>query len=102
MKHLLYVAALALLLPLSSYSEDTPAPKPLNAQSVRVLLYVSGSERCLDYTDVSRVLCSEPLKIVFETLDGYLVVHQGAYTVIQSKPAFAEHQARGVKFYDVK
>ena len=102
MKTLTLLCAAALMFPLALRSEDFISPKPANAQSVRVLLYINGSSRILDYGDVARVHCSEPAKIVFETVDGFMVVHQGAYTVVQPRPIFTEHHARGVKFYDAK
>lgn len=84
-------------------AEDLLSPKPVGGtQPIRVLLYINGSPRVLDYADVARVLCSEPSKIVFETFDNCVVVHQGAYTVIQQQSSFTEHHARGVRFYDVR
>jgi hypothetical protein len=84
-------------------AEDLLSPKPPGGtQPIRVLLYIEGSSGTLDYPDVMKVLCSEPAKIVFETFDNCVVVHQGAYTVIQQRTSFSEHQARGVRFYDVK
>lgn len=93
----------SLTLPFLASAEDLISPKPVGGtQPIRVLLYINGSPRVLDYTDVAKVLCSEPAKIVFETFDNCVVVHQGAYTVIQQQASFTEHHARGVRFYDVR
>jgi hypothetical protein len=104
MKHILTCAAAVLLLNISSVpaAEDLISPKAVGNQGIRVMLHINGNPRWIDYPDVYRVLCSEPLKIVFETIDGCVVVHQGTYTVIQQKAAFTEHVSRGVRFYDAK
>jgi hypothetical protein len=96
-------AGLALLLfAREAQSDDRMSPKPTGVQTARVLLHVAGSDRVIDFNDVSKVLCSEAAKIVFETHDGHVVVHQGTYTLIQQRNSFNEHQARGIRFYDAK
>lgn len=104
MKRVLIAAATFILASTSlTFAEDIASPKPVgSSQPIRVLLYINGSPRILDYADVARVLCSEPSKIVFETFDNCVVVHQGAYTVIQQQTSFTEHHARGVRFYDAR
>ena len=86
----------------SAAVEDLVSPKAVGNQGIRVLLHINGNPRSIDYSDVYRVLCSEPQKIVFETIDGFVVVHQGTYTVIAQKAPFQEHHSRGVRFYDAK
>lgn len=83
-------------------AEDLLSPKPASSHAIRVLLYIPGGDRMIDYPDVLKVLCSSPQQIAFETQDGYTVVHQGAYTLIQQRAAFAEHVTRGIRFYDAK
>ena len=78
------------------------SPKAVGAQGIRALLFIPGSERLIDYPDVLKVLCSNAQEIAFETVDGQVVVHHGAYTLIQQRSAHAEHTSRGVRFFDVK
>jgi hypothetical protein len=83
---------------------DLKAPKPVNFQSMRVLLYVPGSARMLDYPDVCEILCCDQGEITFETHDGFIITHQGAFTVMQAKNSIksVQHPKRGPRFYDAK
>jgi hypothetical protein len=81
---------------------DLLAPKTAGAQALRVLLHIGAGERLIDYPDVSKVLDCGDAQITFETHDGLIVTHRGAFTLIQQRSSFDAHQSRGVRFYDAK
>jgi hypothetical protein len=105
MKALLFplLAACAVLaLPLRG---DTPpdllSPKSENPRLLRILLYIPGSARLIDYPDVEKILCCEKESITFETMDGHVVLHRGPFTVIQPRNATAA-TSDGSKFFNPK
>jgi hypothetical protein len=102
MKTLLALATLAFTL--TAVAEDHAAPKPISTHLLRVLLHVQGAARALDYTDVVKVHCCNAQSISFETYDGFIVAHQGPYTLIGPKNEL--HHGKGVlagtHFYDPK
>jgi hypothetical protein len=97
-------AALAsFCLAVTSFAQEMSAPKPLPGRACRILLYIKGSDRVLDYHDVIKVHAAEPNAVTFETTDGFIVVHQGAFTLIGPKTEFADHTRAGrVRFFDPK
>ena len=92
------------MLAASSLGEDLVSPKPAPGRLCRVLLYVSGSNRALDYPDVMKVHARTDSSITFETADGYIVMHQGPFTLIGPKGEFADHAAAGgrSRFFEAK
>jgi hypothetical protein len=101
------VLACSLLLGPASAEDSRPdlkSPKPDNFGPIRVLLHIAGSPRLIDYSDVCKILCSDPGQITFETNDGYVVTHQGAFTVIQQRATISSPASnpRGPRFYDPK
>jgi hypothetical protein len=108
MKPLLASLVVALITAHIAHSEDLRpdlrAPKPEGFRNMRVLLYVPGSARLLDYPDVSEILCCDQGQITFETVDGFIITHQGAFTIMQAKNSVKalQHPLRGPRFYDSK
>lgn len=80
---------------------DLRSPKSENPRLLRILLYVPGSARLIDYPDVEKILCCEAARITFETQDGHVVMHQGPFTVIQPRNATAATRD-GSRFFDPK
>lgn len=96
---------LALLCSLTvALADDSQAPKPTTTYLFRVLLHIQGSARSLDYTDVVKLHCCAPNAITFETYDGFIVAHQGPYTLIGPKNEMAGRKgvAEGGRFFDPK
>ncbi|HEX8295486.1 MAG TPA: hypothetical protein VF593_04260 [Chthoniobacteraceae bacterium] len=82
---------------------DLKSPKPEFARMLRILLHTAGSSRMIDYPDVAKVVCVDPGQITFETSDGYVVTHQGTWTVIQQRSSATEaHGSSGTRFFDAK
>lgn len=103
MKTLASLAALFALTALA-FAQDLTGPKPAASHLFRILLHVSGSPRVIDYTDVVKLHCCTPQSITFETYDGFIVAHQGPYTLIGPR---TEMQGRkgvleGGRFFDPK
>lgn len=101
-------ALTSLLLLVSAFADDARpdlrSPKPETNPLLRVLLYIAGSSRLIDYPDVYKILSCDDDRITFETQDGYVVTHHGQFTVIQQKAALSEAHANphGPRFFDVK
>jgi hypothetical protein len=110
MKHLLFLPLAWTFLTASAQSDDLAAPKPLPGRGYQVLLYVTGSSRMLEYSDVVRVCGLDDEGIKFETLDGFIVVHRGPYTLVGPKTDAGErtvsalHSPSGnrIRFYEAK
>jgi hypothetical protein len=85
-------------------AEEPQAPKPTTTYLFRVLLHIQGSARSLDYTDVVKLHCCTPHSITFETYDGFIVAHQGPYTLIGPKNEMAARKGvlEGGRFFDPK
>jgi hypothetical protein len=85
-------------------AEDLAGPKPAAAHLYRVLLHVQGSSRAIDYTDVVKLHACTPDSITFETYDGYIVAHQGPYTLIGPKSDLQGRKGvlEGGRFFDPK
>ncbi len=94
----------SLTLSAAVFADDSQAPKPTTNYLFRVLLHIQGSPRSLDYTDVVKLHCCAPQAITFETYDGFIVAHQGAYTLIGPKTEMAGRKgvAEGGRFFDPK
>lgn len=96
---------LALLCSLAfALAEESPAPKPTATHLFRVLLHIQGSPRGLDYTDVVKLHSCTPQSITFETYDGFIVAHQGPYTLVGPKNEMAGRKGvlEGGRFFDPK
>jgi len=108
MKFATLLATCMLLSP--AFAEDTQpdlfALKPADQRSIRVLLYIPGGPRIIDYPDVCKVVSCDEHCILFETHDGTTVTHRGAYTIIQPRLLVSERtQTRldpGPRYYDTK
>ena len=102
-KHLIALLA-ALLIVRPVFGEDLPAPRPATDRVCRILLYVNGSERALDYGNVVKVHELEANKVTFETSDGLIILHHGPFTLIGPKSQFVDHSTPGggVRFFDAK
>lgn len=84
-------------------ADEPAAPKPVAVGLLRVLLYVPGVQRALDYTDVLKVHHCDVNSITFETNDSFIVVHQGPYTLIGAKNELSGKKfSDGPRFYDPK
>lgn len=85
---------------------DLSALRPVDQRSIRVLLYIPGGPRLIDYPDVCKVVSCDEHCILFETHDGTTVTHRGAYTIIQPRNLVSERtQTRlspGPRFYEGK
>lgn len=103
MKLLLCSLACGLMLT-SASAEDLSAPKPGTGRPIRVLLHLAGSERLIDYNDVYKLYNCDANAISFETSDGFIVIHRGAYTLIVQKSAASEIRSStpGERFFDPK
>jgi hypothetical protein len=105
MKALMFPLLAAIFTLAAPLRADTPpdllSPKSEVPRLLRILLYIPGSPRLIDYPDVEKILCCEANRITFETQDGHVVLHQGPFTVIQPRTATAT-TSNGSKFYDVK
>ena len=110
MKQFLLLVIGSVLLITSGFAEDLAAPKPLPGRGYQVFLYVVGSSRMLEYSDVVRVCGLDDEGIKFETLDGFIIVHRGPYTLVGPKNDPVERTVsahRGssgnrVRFYEAK
>ena len=109
MKQLLFLPIAWTFLATAGFSEDLAAPKPLPGRGYQVFLYVTGSSRMLEYSDVVRVCGLDDEGIKFETLDGFIIVHRGPYTLVGPKveserTVTAIHTSSGnrVRFYEAK
>lgn len=108
MKLAAFLATCLLLSP--AFAEDTKpdllAPKPADLRSIRVLLYIPGSPRLIDYPDVCKVVSCDADCIVFETHDGAVITHRGGFTMIQPRNVVSERTqtrlAPGPRFYEAK
>lgn len=80
---------------------DLRSPKSEHPRLLRILLYVPGSARLIDYPDVEKILCCDTARITFETQDGHVVMHHGPFTVIQPRNAPAA-TSDGSRFFDPK
>jgi hypothetical protein len=94
----------SLTLTVALAEENPQAPKPTTNYLFRVLLHIQGSSRTLDYTDVVKLHCCAPQAITFETYDGFIVAHQGPYTLIGPKNELVGRKgvAEGGRFFDPK
>jgi len=94
----------SLALTWSAPGQDLQAPKPAASHLYRVLLHIQGSSRALDYPDVVKLHSCAPQSITFETYDGYIVAHQGPYTLIGPKSELHGHKGvlEGGRFFDPK
>jgi hypothetical protein len=105
MKALTFALFAASIMVATSARADPPtdlrSPKSENPRLLRILLYVPGSARLIDYPDVERILTCDRERIAFETQDGHVVMHHGPFTVIQPRTASAT-TGDGSRFYDVK
>ncbi|MGB8169095.1 MAG: hypothetical protein WCF18_16480 [Chthoniobacteraceae bacterium] len=105
MKALLFPLLAALITLAAPLHAETPpdlrSPKSEAPRLLRILLYIPGSSRLIDYPDVEKILCCDANRISFETQDGHVILHQGPFTVIQPRTATAA-TSDGSKFYDVK
>jgi hypothetical protein len=63
-------------------------PKPPSTRQYRIILYVPHSTQPYEYTDVAKIIKSDPAHIIFETSDGFVIIHNGSYTSIQPKDTF--------------
>jgi hypothetical protein len=109
MKHLLFLPIAWTCLATVGFSDDLAAPKPLPGRGYQVFLYVTGSSRMLEYSDVVRVCGLDDEGIKFETVDGFIIVHRGPYTLVGPKveserTVTAIHTSSGtrVRFYEAK
>ena len=93
------------------FAEDTDKPdlaglRPADQRSIRVLLYIPGGPRLIDYPDVCKVVSCDEHCILFETHDGTTVTHRGAYTIIQPRILVSERTEKklspGRQFYEAK
>ena len=102
-KHLIALLA-GLLIVCPVFAEDLPAPRPATDRACRILLYVKGSERALDYGNVIKVHEIEADKVTFETSDGLIILHHGPFTLIGPKSQFVDHSTPGgrLRFFDAK
>ena len=82
------IICLTAFLVLPAVAADDTAPKPKTPKEFRIFLYVPNSTKPLEYTDVAKIIRSDLNHITFETTDGFVVVHHGAYTSIQPKDTF--------------
>jgi len=80
---------------------DWRSPKAEDPRLIRVLLYIPGTSRLIDYPDVERIFSSDRDRIVFETQDRQVVVHQGPFTIIRPRSATSSI-SHGPRFYDLK
>jgi hypothetical protein len=80
---------------------DLRSPKSENPRLLRILLYVPGSARLIDYPDVEKIICCDAARITFETQDGHIIMHHGPFTVIQPRAATAA-TSDGSRFFDPK
>ena len=106
MKALAFLLLLAVLLVLAAPLRADPlpdlrSPKAEHPRLLRILLYVPGSERMIDYPDVEKIICCDAARITFETQDGHVIMHHGPFTVIQPRGAIAATND-GSRFYDPK
>jgi hypothetical protein len=94
----------SLVLAVSAIGQDFQGPKPAASHLFRILLFVQGSSRAIDYIDVVKVHGCTPGGITFETYDGYIVVHQGPYTLIGPKSDLQGRKGvhEGGRFFDPK
>lgn len=85
-------------------AEDLAGPKPAASHLFRVLLHIPGSARAIDYIDVVKLHCCTPQSITFETYDGYIVAHQGPYTLVGPKTELQGRKGvlEGGRFFDPK
>lgn len=85
-------------------ADDQLSPKPTATYLFRVLLHVPGVQRTLDYTDVVKIHSCTHESITFETSDGFIVAHQGAYTLIGPKTELQNRKGvlEGGRFFDPK
>lgn len=98
----LLAAVITLTAPLRADAPpDLRSPKSEIPRLLRILLYIPGSSRLIDYPDVEKILGCEANRITFETQDGHIILHHGPFTVIQPRTANAT-TSDGSKFYDVK
>ena len=109
MKQLLFLPIAWTCLVTSAFSDDLNAPKPLPGRGYQIFLYVTGSSRMLEYGDVVRVCGMDDEGIKFETVDGFIIVHRGPYTLVGPKnegerTVTAIHSSLGnrVRFYEAK
>jgi hypothetical protein len=108
MKFATILAAFLLITPV--FAEDTKpdltALKPVDQRSIRVLLYIPGGPRLIDYSDVCKVVSCDEHCILFETHDGTTITHRGGYTIIQPRNLVPERTQRrlspGPQFYESK
>ena len=89
---------------LTASAEDLVSPKPAASHLFRIFLHVPGVPRAFDYTDVVKIHCCTPGSITFETYDGFIVAHQGPYTLIGPKGELQNRKGvlEGARFYDPK
>ncbi len=85
-------------------ADDQQSPKPTASHLFRVLLHVPGVQRTLDYCDVVKIHSCSPESITFETFDGFIVAHQGVYTLIGPKSELQNRKGvlEGGRFFDPK
>ena len=86
----LLVVIAVLSITASAQDATVKAPKPNGANAYRIMLYVVGSPRVIEYLDATKIYRSDSSMITFETADGFVVVHNGPYTIVQPKASFAE------------
>ena len=106
MKALAFPRLLAVLFVLAARLHAEPqadllSPKSENPRLLRILLYVPGSARLIDYPDVEKIISCEAARITFETQDGHVVMHHGPFTVIQPRGGTAA-TSDGSRFFDPK
>ena len=84
-------------------AEDLVSPKPIQRNLFRILLYIPGVQRALDYGDVYKIhRCAENC-VVFETNDGFVIAHRGPYTLMGQKNDILQGKnLDGTQFFDVK
>jgi hypothetical protein len=103
MKSFLPLLCCLSLLTARASAEDLLSPKPAAVGLMRILLYVPGVARALDYTDVLKVHRCDASSITFETNDSHIVIHQGPYTLIGAKTELSGKKfSDGPRFFDPK